>query len=745
MKIKKIMINNYRLLKSFTLELENELSLIIGKNNCGKTSLLSLLEKFFGTKSNTNNFSYDDFNIDFQKDLKNIIEADSNLTMECQPIGISLKLFIEYNESDNLSNISKVMMDLDPENKVVVLAFQYILLDDELKKLGIDYKKFKEKQAVVLAEQSGDDTIESLQETGTKNTFYEYMKKNHKKYFNIVKKSVEYDITNKAVNDSNYIDLIKENISINKLVNFKTISAKRNISNNNNDKTLSTLSSRYYEKREDYEKGLDEIEKFKETLSKTDYQLDKIYEQMFSNVIEKVRQFGGIKEGDSVIKIISSLQHKELLKENTTVMYEHIENQSLPENYNGLGYLNLISMIFEVELIISDFRKESAENELPSDINLLFIEEPEAHTHPQMQYIFINNIKRILADASKGTDNKIPFNLQTLITTHSSHITAESDFNDIKYFYKKETNDVITKNLKDLEKEYTDNGEEQNFKFLKQYLTLHRSELFFADKAIFIEGDTERILLPAMMKKIDNDQEYKNSPPLLSQNISVIEVGAYSHIFERFIDFIGIKSLIITDLDSGEKIEKIQIKGNKEVKITTTEKCRVSGSNATSTTNFSLTFFFSGGIKNNEKDGIRKNELDYLKNLSFNQKKLQKNKKSNIWEQNENGHVSVIFQTAEENSQGVNYNGRSFEDSFFHLNRQFIIDNIGKFKSLKNTAYFKDSNFDAFDLSEKCINKKPSFAMEVLLNSKMDESKNDYYNWEIPEYIKEGLLWLKYN
>lgn len=98
-----------------------------------------------------------------------------------------------------------------------------------------------------------------------------------------------------------------------------------------------------------------------------------------------------------------------------------------------------------------------------------------------------------------------------------------------------------------MEKEYTDNGEEQNYRFLKKYLTLNRAELFFADKAIFIEGDTERILLPAMMKKVDIE---KPEDPLLSQNISIIEVGAHSHIFERFIEFIGIKGIIITDIDS---------------------------------------------------------------------------------------------------------------------------------------------------------------------------------------------------
>jgi len=46
MKIKRIIVNNYRLLKDFAIDVEDDLSLIIGKNNTGKTSFLSLLEKF---------------------------------------------------------------------------------------------------------------------------------------------------------------------------------------------------------------------------------------------------------------------------------------------------------------------------------------------------------------------------------------------------------------------------------------------------------------------------------------------------------------------------------------------------------------------------------------------------------------------------------------------------------------------------------------------------------------------------
>lgn len=56
MKISKMVINNFRLLKSTEIDLEKELSLIIGKNNCGKTSVLAVLAKFLGEQSTTNNF-----------------------------------------------------------------------------------------------------------------------------------------------------------------------------------------------------------------------------------------------------------------------------------------------------------------------------------------------------------------------------------------------------------------------------------------------------------------------------------------------------------------------------------------------------------------------------------------------------------------------------------------------------------------------------------------------------------------
>ena len=44
MKINKINVKNYRLLKDFSLELKGDLSLIVGKNNSGKSSVLDALK-----------------------------------------------------------------------------------------------------------------------------------------------------------------------------------------------------------------------------------------------------------------------------------------------------------------------------------------------------------------------------------------------------------------------------------------------------------------------------------------------------------------------------------------------------------------------------------------------------------------------------------------------------------------------------------------------------------------------------
>lgn len=672
MKITKIDIQNFRLLKNFSIDLEEELSLVIGKNNTGKTSLLTVLDKFL---NDTKSFSYNDFNFDFRQKLKQIVEEETIIEENYTPKGIKLKIFIEYTETDNLANISRVLMDLDPKNNMVVLGFEYALSYENIKKLKSDYQEYKNRP------NSSEENTD---------IFNEFLEKEYSNYFKINKYSFEYKISEKKLNEKNFIRLDDENISIKNIINFKYISAKRDVTNKERENTLSKKTSELY-KKFDNENNQNIIQEFKEQLAKTDNDLNKIYSNLFKDVIEKIKDFGGIKPNETNIDIFSTLQHKELLEGNTTVFYNRGDNR-LPENYNGLGYMNLINMIFEIEIKIQEFKKSKEEK--PSDINLLFIEEPGAHTHPQMQYIFIKNIKNLLKDDVKRDDGENR-KLQYVITTHSSHIVADSDFNDIKYLINNnKENYVIAKNLSQLREEY--DKDEKQYQFLKQYLTISRAEIFFADKAVLIEGDTERILMPTFMKKVDIDDNYNSTSdlPLLSQNISIIEVGAYSQIFEKFISFLGIKALIITDIDS--------IKEEKKA-------CRVIEGIDTSNTAI--------------KHFLPNIDWENLKNLS------EKDRKKSMG----NSTLLICYQQEEEN-----YHARSFEDAFIHINKDFIKSKIDDFRGLKNKKSFEENSKDAYDLAQECIDKKTHFALDILYHS-----NENFSNWKIPAYIKNGLLWLK--
>lgn len=172
MKISKIKIENFRLLKSLELDLEKELSLVIGKNNCGKTSLLSILDKFIGSRSGLNVISLDDFNIEFLKGMINILEAEEYEESSTY-LGISLMLFIKYDEEDDLSNISKLMLDLDPNHRIIVLKFEYKLIQENLRKMRKDYSEFKVKQNIKNYESENIGSI--------------FLRNNYKKYFQLSK------------------------------------------------------------------------------------------------------------------------------------------------------------------------------------------------------------------------------------------------------------------------------------------------------------------------------------------------------------------------------------------------------------------------------------------------------------------------------------------------------------------------------------------------------------------------------
>jgi hypothetical protein len=688
MVLKEIAVENFRLLKDFKLELKDELSLIIGKNNCGKTSVLVILDKML----NSSEITWEDVSLERQKELYDEINEFNGDVQEGDKFieAIKLQLYIEYSDIDSYENIQNFIMDLDPENNIILLEFISL----------INIKSILELKNIIKERELKDFS-----------TFSRYMSKNFIKYFKIKKYSRGYDKETKKL-----IPDMKEEIeskNIQKVIKVVGIRADRAVSNDERNHALSTLTSRYYET---YRKNIKDesnliFQELEIELEKADKALYKIYngektnnengsEGIFKGIIDVVKTYGG-SDNKINISIESSISEKNLLTDNTSLYYKHGDgdSSSLPETYNGLGYLNLIGILFEIETKLQELYEQ------PADINILYIEEPEAHTHPQLQYIFVRNIKNHINSHRDKLNKEKNKYLQIIITSHSSHIVSECNFDDIIYL-KRVDNNILAKNFNSLKAEYEED-KKRGFKFVKQYLTLNRSELFFADKVICIEGDTERILMPAMMYKVDKTQILKNeiTIPLLSQNISIIEVGAYSHVFIPLFKFLGIKVLIITDIDSATK-------NNGKYKKSHPNK-------ATHTSNASIREFF-------KEDGLDDGNNQFKELI---EKKNEDKIKDNI---------RIAYQVPEIEGD---YQASSFEDAFILLNKDFILknkDNLYDYGALKKFNK-NEINKDCYKFSLNKIEKKSAFASALLYFDEEDDNKA----WKVPHYIKEGLLWIQ--
>lgn len=649
MKIKNIKIKNFRLLKDSVLEMENDLSLLIGRNNSGKTSLLVLFEKFY----NDDNFIYDDFSLSLREQIHNI-DNDTNI----QDLSIQMILEISYDATDNLEKLSEFILDLEPDSNTVKILFEVTIK--------------KEKILLIL---------ESLNKPDKK---IRYIKKNLQDFLTTTIYSFEND---EDLLEENRYKLIKKDLKqIKNLINFQIIHAKRNVSSSDDNKgkrILSSMTTKYFNQKSIADPNFSDIN---QKMIDMDDILNTEYDTKFQDFLKLGKDFLNI----DTLKVISDLESNEVINNSSKVIYGDASNH-LPEHLNGLGYMNILYLLLDIEMKKESFIEEG------KDINLLFIEEPEAHTHPQMQYKFIDKIKKVFSEID---------NLQTIITTHSAQIVSRCDFKDIRYLLNVNNENIKIKNFhSELKSQY--GTEEEEFKFVEQYLTLQASELFFANKIIFIEGTTEKMLLPYYINQFDEEKmtlpEYV---PISSQNISIVEVGANAEAFDKLVRFLDIQTLIITDIDT-------TLKTQNQNGRTVYEANKVEG--ATHTSNATIKKYFNA-------PEIESDEYSQWFN----------NLKNNNLAINGTTKIKVFYQTTENN-----YHARSFEDAFININLASIKTNREGINGLQNIDDL-DIITDIYDLTEKILKKKSDFAFSLLY---LALSKN--INWAMPLYIKNALEWIQ--
>ena len=235
------------------------------------------------------------------------------------------------------------------------------------------------------------------------------------------------------------------------------------------------------------------------------------------------------------------IQTADLLAHSTAVQYRVDKtalDESLPEHSIGLGYQNLQSLSF----MLVSFRaaRLNPPKGAPAPVHLVIVEEPEAHLHVQVQRNFSSNALGLIRPKDAMHANLCS---QLLISTHSSHLAHGDSFTRLRYVKRlpsvvaggKPSTEVV--NLGDA---FGDDVETRIF--AERYFQVQHTDLLFADAAVFVEGTAERMLVPLFIER--------DFPKLAKKYISFLDIGgSHAHRLKPLVERLGIPTAVITDLD----------------------------------------------------------------------------------------------------------------------------------------------------------------------------------------------------
>jgi predicted ATP-dependent endonuclease of OLD family len=538
MNLKGFGFKNYRRLKDVYIDLESQISIFVGANNSGKTSATSALNRFvLGDRAK---FSFHDFSASTWSVFNQVGSWDVN-DAEHRPKSpvMSVDLWFTVSESD-LHRIIDLLPSLDWASTEVGIRISLQLADEAATLAEYHEAKAKADAKATEAARGGPAP------TFWPSSFAEYLEGRVPRDFEFRYYVLDPTMFDEYKEKAGYEPPLlhrqsrgTEGSVIERLLLVHSMDAQRYLSENSSGARTENLSrclGRFYKR------NLDQLEGDLEAitaLTVAQKRLNDHLHTVFNALLGKLGRVGYPGLGNPKIDIKTTLNPAAILGSNdgARVYYalDGVDGDnalSLPDQYSGLGFKNLIYMV--VELLDLDAQWRQAEERPP--LHVIIIEEPEAHLHAQLQQVFIREVLTLLAPP-KEEDGF--FSTQLIVTTHSSHILYERGFKPIRYFRRQPAQETDVSNLSVFYEETA--PDERNF--LERYLKLTHCDLFFADAAILVEGNVERLLTPLFIER--------SVPRLSASCLSILEVGgAYAHRFKALIEFLGITCLVITDLDS---------------------------------------------------------------------------------------------------------------------------------------------------------------------------------------------------
>ncbi len=681
-----------------TIGIAPSTTLIIGKNNTGKTTIVNALKMLrFKEQPMASDFNLCYLNKLFNE-YKKEFEEDPSTTFSQQEtpyLKFILNIKINFKDEDLISNLSPFIPISEIKDSInVSIIIKVILVEPLIFKESIkeifnnaikEEKQQFEKFYLLLSKKNSFEKIE--------NNLYKFL----------FQDSTE-----------NTIDAF----SLKNLINIKEIKANRHLK----DGVLSEIFNK--------------IVSFQFTNDRQAYSgLEDSINEMNQKISHHVND-----KNDNISEILGKIENKNKVDLNLSgnVTYDAIlkglikysfmdNNDYIPEDQFGLGYINLINIIGEIIHFVDSYEEKSQF----SCINLLFIEEPEVFMHPQMQELFIkridNAVNKALELANKTSEHTKILQCQLAITTHSSHIVnskihSSNTFNNINYLTIKNkctkainlTDDIlVSKKEKDADKKLI---------FLKKHIKYKVSELFFSDAIIFVEGITEETLLNYFLN---------NHPILKDYYISIFNInGAHGKLYLPLVITLGVPCLIVTDIDiKRAKCEKGE-KHNKD------ESCNICNQQEKKDPTFSQITTLKGRITTNETikefnqkiRKKRKDDADQLDNIDF-------FKSDNYY---------IVFQKDPIEGQYAT----SLEEAFIltNYNNNIVNSAIQKCKPdiyksvlIKNNEQPRKGLIEnSYKLQKKLSDSKSDFSNILLFNLLSIDDDTPI----LPNYLNDGLNWL---
>lgn len=655
MRVSRVKVRNFRLLRKIDVVLDSRTTVLVGRNNSGKTTLAEVVTRFLDTSKLK--FSMADFSAESYPEFLEAWKLDATGDEEAARARlpeISLTLEIAYSKDLlEYGPLAAAIVDLDPECTTAIVRSCYSLeggrLKDFFEGIAVDPETGEEPDLERLLAIIRD-RIQTM----------------------FVRSFTAID----PADDENVRNLPLE--AVQRLITVHFLKAQRGL-DDEKEKPKDLIGRVFQDlfdaasRANDGSAQKNVADELTAAISGIERDLGSKVSKMVRSIIPALKSFGYPGLNDPGLRAETTLDIERVLGNHTSIRYDGVAGVSLPESYSGLGSRNLILILIT---LLSYYREYTARGNMPG-LHLIFIEEPEAHLHPQMQEVFISQLASIV-ELFPALDQDIRgWWPQFAVSTHSSHVANRAEFSTIRYFRVGNDRSGGTGHHADV-LDLTD-AKDLDKKFLHQYLTLTRSDLFFADKAILVEGTSERLIVPAAIGNTNHK--------LGNQYVALMEVGgAYAHKFFPLLDFLELPALIITDIDAIGKV-----KGKARDGATTVHK-------GSSTSNATIKAWFPDSKAQSPTALLAAAETNAITN----------------------GSRYLAFQVPEENAEAC---GRTFEDAFLLAN-----PTVG---DLELTGDVQKDEALVQDAAHAV--KKSDFALRFAV---------DETSWNIPRYIQQGLDWL---